>query len=63
MKQNKKGQDLYKKAKKLIPGGTMLYSKKPELYLPDSWPTYFSKSKGCYVWDLNGKKYIENNFS
>ena len=58
-----KGLKLYNKAKKIIPGGTMLYSKKPELYLPDSWPTYFSKSKGCYVWDLNGKKYIDMLFA
>ena len=40
------GIKLYNRAKKIIPSGTMLYSKKPELYLPDYWPTYFSKSKG-----------------
>ena len=54
-----KGQELYKKAKKIIPGGTMLLSKRPEMFLPDNWPSYFSKSKGCYVWDLDGKKYID----
>ena len=32
MKYNNKGIKLYKKAKKIIPGGTMLFSKKPELY-------------------------------
>ena len=37
----------------------MLLSKKPEMFLPDYWPTYFSKSKGCYVWDLNNKKYTD----
>ena len=31
-------------AKKLIPGGTMLLSKRPEMFLPDQWPSYFSKS-------------------
>ena len=36
-----KGQELYKKAKKLIPGGTMLLSKRPEMFLPDHWPSYF----------------------
>jgi glutamate-1-semialdehyde 2,1-aminomutase len=54
-----KGQDLYKKAKVLIPGGTMLLSKRPEMFLPDQWPSYFSKSKGCKVWDLDGKEYID----
>ena len=40
-----KGQDLYNKAKTLIPGGTMLLSKRPEMFLPDQWPAYFSKAK------------------
>ena len=57
-----KGIKLYNIAKKIIPSGTMLYSKKPELYLPDFWPTYFSKSKGCYLWDIQGKKYIDMIF-
>jgi glutamate-1-semialdehyde 2,1-aminomutase len=51
-----KGQELYKKAKTLIPGGTMLLSKRPEMFLPEHWPAYFSKSKGCKVWDLDGKE-------
>lgn len=54
-----KGQELYKKAKTLIPGGTMLLSKRPEMFLPDQWPAYFSKAKGCKVWDLDGKEYID----
>lgn len=54
-----KGQELYKKAKELIPGGTMLLSKRPEMFLPDLWPAYFSKAKGCEVWDLDDKKYID----
>ena len=57
------GQKLYSKAKKLIPGGTMLFSKKPELYLPDRWPSYYSKAKGSYVWDLDNNKYLDMIFS
>ena len=53
----RQGQNLYKKAKKLIPGGTMLLSKRPEMFLPENWPSYYSKAKGCKVWDLNGKEY------
>lgn len=53
------GQELYNKAKQLIPGGTMLLSKRPEMFLPDQWPSYFSKSKGCTVWDLDGKKFLD----
>lgn len=54
-----KGQDLYKKAKTLIPGGSMLLSKRPEMFLPEKWPAYFSKAKGCKVWDLDGKEYTD----
>ena len=36
---------LWKKAKKLIPGGNMFLSKRPELYLPTKWPTYYKKAK------------------
>ena len=53
------GQELYKKAKTLIPGGTMLLSKRPEMFLPDQWPAYFSKAKGCKIWDLDGKELID----
>ena len=54
-----KGQKLYKRAKKIIPGGNMLLSKRPEMFLPDKWPSYFSKSKGCEVWDLDGNKFVD----
>ncbi|MAZ07570.1 MAG: glutamate-1-semialdehyde aminotransferase [Rickettsiales bacterium] len=54
-----KGQKLWIKAKKLIPGGNMLLSKKSELFAPDIWPSYFTKTKGCYVWDLDKKKYTD----
>lgn len=54
-----KGQELYQKAKQLIPGGTMLLSKRPEMFLPEQWPSYFSKAKGCKVWDLEGKEYTD----
>jgi glutamate-1-semialdehyde 2,1-aminomutase len=53
------GQKLYNRAKSIIPGGNMLLSKRPEMFLPDKWPAYFSKAKGCKIWDLDGKKYID----
>jgi len=53
------GQKLWKRAKKIIPGGNMLLSKRAELFLPNQWPAYFSKAKDCTVWDLDGNKYID----
>ena len=58
MKSNK-GQNLYTKAKKIIPGGTHLLSKRPELFLPNLWPSYYSKAKDCNIWDLDGHKYTD----
>jgi glutamate-1-semialdehyde aminotransferase len=57
-----KGQVLYKQAKKIIPGGTQLLSKRPEMFLPDNWPSYYKKAKGCEVWDLDGRKYIDMSY-
>ena len=34
----------------------MLLSKRAEMFLPDQWPAYFSKAKGCRVWDLDGTR-------
>lgn len=54
-----KGQELYRKAKELIPGGTQLLSKRPEMFLPEQWPSYYSSAKGVVVTDLDGNKYID----
>jgi glutamate-1-semialdehyde aminotransferase len=57
-----KSQELYKKAKSLIPGGTQLLSKRPEMFGVDNWPSYYSKAKGCEVWDVDGKKYKDFSY-
>ena len=53
---NGKGQKLYKIAKQIIPGGTQLLSKRPELFLPDLWPSYYLKAKGIDVVTLDNIK-------
>ncbi len=57
-----KGQKLYLKAKEIIPGGTQLLSKRPEMFLPDLWPAYYSRAKGCEVWDLDGNRFIDMSY-
>ena len=54
MNKNKK---MWQRAKNVIPGGTMLFSKRPELHLPENWPTYYKSAKNYTVTDLNNKKY------
>ena len=56
------GQKYWKRAKQIIPGGTMLFSKNPDLFLPDRWPAYFSKSKRCKIWDLDGDCYTDLSY-
>ena len=51
------GQKIWKRAKKVIPGGNMLLSKRPDMFLPNFWPSYFSKAQGINVWDMDKKKY------
>jgi len=53
------GQGLYKRAKRLIPGGTQLLSKRPEMFLPEQWPTYYAQAKGVEVIDLDGLRYVD----
>ena len=53
------GQKLWLRANQIIAGGNSLLSKKPEIFLDKKWPTYYSKAKGCYIWDLDGNKYID----
>ncbi len=54
-----RGQELYNRAKEMIPGGTQLLSKRPEMWLPDLWPAYYSRAKGCEVWDLDENHYYD----
>ena len=44
-----KGQKLYIKAKSIVAGGNMLLSKRPEMFLPEKWPSYFSKTQGFKI--------------
>jgi len=55
----KKGQQLWIESKKVIAGGNMLFSKRPDAFLPDEWPSYFKSTKGCQIISLDNKKYID----
>ena len=55
-------QSLYKRAKKTMPGGAQLLSKRPEMHLPGFWPSYYKKARGCDVWDLDGNHYIDTSY-
>ncbi|MBX7199593.1 MAG: aminotransferase class III-fold pyridoxal phosphate-dependent enzyme [Rhodospirillaceae bacterium] len=54
-----KSQALYERARKLIPGGTQLLSKRPEMFLPGQWPAYYTSAKGAVVTDLDGNEFVD----
>ena len=53
------GRALYRRAKRVIPGGTQLLSKRPEMFLPEQWPAYYRRAKGALVWDLDDVEYTD----
>lgn len=58
LKMNMKNK-FYNKVQKIIPGGSQLLSKKPELFSPKNWPGFYNKAKGVYVYDLKGNKFLD----
>ena len=56
------GQALYRRARNVMPGGTQLLSKRPEMFLPEQWPTYFKSAKGAEVVDLDGRTYLDMSY-
>ena len=53
------GQELWKKAKSIIPTGNELLSKRSERFLPENWPSYYKTAKGCKIWDLDGNEFYD----
>lgn len=54
-----KVQEQYRQAKQIIPGGTQLLSKRPEMFAPDQWPAYYEQAIGCEVVDTDGRRFID----
>ena len=43
---------------KLLNGSNLL-SKRPNQFIPISWPTFYKKAKNCFIWDNYNKKYLD----
>jgi len=50
---------LWDQAEQYIMNGTQLYSKMPRVNINNVSPKFFTKGKGTYAWDLEGRKYID----
>jgi len=54
-----KAQKIWKRANSIILGGNSLLSKNPNMFLPNKWPTYYTKAKGCRIWGVDKKIYYD----
>ena len=59
MQSKNSGIKLWNKAKKLIPGGNQLLSKRSEQFLPGEWVSYYTYAKGVEIWDLDYNRFID----
>lgn len=57
-----KGPSLWTRAKEIIPGGSQLLSKRSEQFLPELWPSYFSRANGVDIWDLDNNHFVDMAF-
>ncbi len=53
------GPELSTVAQQSISCGTGLLSKRPESFDPSTWPAYFSRASGSFVWDMSGRKLMD----
>ena len=53
----------YREAKEIIPGGTQLLSKRPEMHAPDQWPAYYREARGCELIDIAGNRLVDMSLS
>lgn len=54
-----RSKELLRRAKTLIPNQAQTLSKSPTQFTRGVAPAYVERSEGCYVWDVDGNKYID----
>jgi glutamate-1-semialdehyde aminotransferase len=54
-----KSLEMFKEAKKLIPGGAQLLSRRPSRFVYGISPIFAERAKGAYFWDIDGNKYLD----
>ena len=50
--------ELFKEAKKIIPGG-VTSARHPTKFYPGNYPIFMNRGKRCHVWDVDGNEYID----
>lgn len=49
----------HRRALDCIAQGALTNSKRPECHVKGVYPTHLQKGQGCYVWDMQGRKYMD----
>lgn len=57
MTRNSKDAELRERALQVIPGG--MYGHESVALLPESFPQFFARADGAYLWDCDGNRYID----
>ena len=55
----KRSNEIYERARKLIPAGTQTFSKGVTQFVEGFAPKYLKRGRGSYVWDVDGNKYLD----
>jgi len=55
----KRSDQHFEEALNLIPWGTQTNAKRPFPAFNDTMPKYIERGKGCRIWDIDGKEYID----
>ncbi len=59
MKLSERYMSLQELSNKRIAQGALTNSKRPQTFVEGVYPTHLSRGNGCYVWDYNGKRYVD----
>lgn len=50
---------LYARALEIIPGGTQLFSRRADRFVPGLAPMYVERAEGVWVWDVDGNEFVD----
>ncbi len=54
-----RSQEIYERARNIIPGGSQTFSKGPTQFVNGFMPMYMDHAKGAYTWDVDGNKFLD----
>ncbi|MEN6641178.1 MAG: aminotransferase class III-fold pyridoxal phosphate-dependent enzyme [Armatimonadia bacterium] len=54
-----KSNALYERALEIMPGGTQLFSRRADRFVPGITPMYLERAEGVRIWDVDGNEYLD----